>query len=59
MNKDIKVVVSIGDLCIAYSCIALITCAIGVISYKTGLMKSKIEIVNILNEHLNESRKMQ
>lgn len=57
MNKDIKVVVSIGDICIAYTCLALITCAVGCIAYKAGQIKSKVEITDILNEYLNDSRK--
>lgn len=57
MNKDVKLIVSISDICIAYSCLALVTCAIGCISYKLGQAKSKIEIINILNEYLDNSRK--
>ena len=57
MNKDVKLVVSIGDICIAYTCMALVTCAIGGLAYKVGQTKSKIEIIKILNEYLNDSAK--
>ena len=57
MNKDVKLIVSIGDICIAYTCLALVTCGIGCLAYKIGQTKSKIEIINILNEHLNDPAK--
>lgn len=57
MNKDIKLVVSIGDVCIAYGCMALVTCAIGCMSYKLGQTKSKNEIVSILEKYLSDTRK--
>ena len=59
MSKDVKLIVSIGDICIAYSCMALVMCAIGGIAYKVGQTKAKVEITSILNEYLkdtNESR---
>lgn len=52
MNKDVKLIMSIGNICIAYGCMALITCAIGGLSYKFGQVKSKLEITQILNEYL-------
>lgn len=57
MNKDIKLMVSIGDICLAYGCVVAVTCAIACLSYKYGQAKSKLEIVGILNEYLDDSRK--
>lgn len=57
MGKNVKLVVSIGDICLAYGCVVAVTCAIACLSYKYGQTKSKLEIVGILNEYLDESRK--
>lgn len=56
MNKDIKLMVSIGDVCIAYGCLAVVTCAVGCVAYKLGQAKSKFEIISILNEYLNSAK---
>ena len=56
MNKDIKLMVSISDICIAYGCLAMVTCAVGCIAYKLGQAKTKLEIVGILSEYLSDTK---
>lgn len=56
MNKDVKLIVSIGDICIAYTCMALVTCAIGGLAYKAGQMKSRLELIKIFNECVADAK---
>lgn len=56
MSKSVKIVLSIGDICMAYGCLAVLTCAIGVTAYKLGDIKARLEIARILNEHLSETK---
>ena len=56
MNRDVKLIVSIGDICLAYGCVALVTCAIGCAAYNIGRIKAKLEIVDILNECLSGTK---
>lgn len=53
MNKSVKVVLSIGDICMAYGCLVVLTCAIGATAYKLGDIKARLRIAQILNEHLS------
>lgn len=57
MNKEVKLIVSIGDICVAYACAAVVTCAIGGLAYKAGQMKSRLELIKILNEYLSDAKK--
>lgn len=51
MSKEVKLTVSLSDICVVYTCAALVMGAVGSMAYKLGRAKARSEIVAILDRY--------